>query len=159
MTGLIVILLFTSLLIWLLVSPLVISLDTRIPIVQMKWATIGEAGIWYDETWKIKFRILFFRKTIQFNRGKKKITAKKKSIKSKKRKIPLQKIIRLLKTFKINKWNLSVDSGDYIENALLYPMNFLRPFQNHLNINFNDENYLFIEITNRPWKILFAMMR
>lgn len=159
MTGLIIIFLFTSLLIWLLISPLKISVDTRVPYSQVKWVSVGEAGIWYDENWKIKFRILFFRKTIEFGQEKKKITSKKKSAKPKKRKITVQKTIRLLKTFKVKRWNLAVCNEDYTKTALLYPLNFLRPFQNHLHINFNEENYLFIEITNRPWKILLAMMR
>lgn len=159
MAGLIIIVLLIGLLIWLLISPLVILLDTRVPYFQVKWVSIGAASIWYDENLKVKFRILFFRKTIDVGQKKKKITTKKKNIKSKKRKIPAQKIIRLLKTFKVKRWNLAIDSGDYIETAFLYPINFLRPLQNHLYINFNDENYLFIEITNRPWKILLAMMR
>ena len=69
------------------------------------------------------------------------------------------KIVRVIKTFRVTKWELAVDSGDYSRNAQLYPLNFLPYTFKHLYVNFRDENYLLLTIRNRPWKILYSFLR
>ncbi len=71
----------------------------------------------------------------------------------------LKKMIRVMRTFRVIEWQLSVDTGDYIRNAWLYPLNFLPYGHGHLYINFREENYFFTRIRNRPWKMLVAYLR
>lgn len=71
----------------------------------------------------------------------------------------LKKIIRVIKTFRVTRWQLAVDTGDYVRNAQLYPLNYTKYTFNHLYINFTGENYLTLTIRNRPWKIIYALLK
>jgi len=150
---------------WLLISPLVINIDTRIPNAGIRWVSIGNARIWFEEEWWLSMRILFFRKTFRLAeiKGKPRKTKVRKEIKESKRKTNINrmmmKIVRVIKTFRVTKWELAVDSGDYSRNAQLYPLNFLPYTFKHLYVNFRDENYLLLTIRNRPWKILYSFLR
>ncbi len=157
------ILLFICLLLsWFLISPLVLETDTRIPGAMLKWVSIGKARIWYDHEWWLSIRVLFFRKTIKLSsikaKQKKLTTGTAKKKKRNKEKL-FRKMIRVMRTFQIEEWRVFLDSGDDSLNARIYGLNFLPLFRGHLQINFNDENYLFIRIRNRPMKILWAFLR
>ena len=71
----------------------------------------------------------------------------------------LKKMPRVAKTFRVSEFRLAIDTGDYIRNAQLYPLNFLPHGYQHLFVNFNDENFLVLKIINRPWKILYGFLR
>lgn len=71
----------------------------------------------------------------------------------------LLKAVNMAKAFRIIEWKLAIDTGDYVRNAQLYPLNFVPGFFNHLGVNFCDENYLVLKIVNRPWRILYTYMR
>jgi hypothetical protein len=58
----------------------------------------------------------------------------------------------------VEEWRLAMDTGDYILNARLFPLNFLPGCRNHLHINFLEENYLYLKIRNYPWKIIYAFV-
>ncbi len=66
---------------------------------------------------------------------------------------------RVLATFRVEQWQLAIDTGDYVLNAQLYPVNFLPRCYGHLQINFTGENYGYIRIRNRPWQLLYAYLR
>jgi len=79
--------------------------------------------------------------------------------KSKSKKSPLtifQKILKVIRSFTVKDWEIGIDTGDYTRNAQLYPVNFIPNLYKHLKINFQDENYLFLKIQNRPWRIVKA---
>ncbi|HEY6063946.1 MAG TPA: hypothetical protein VIV35_10080 [Chitinophagaceae bacterium] len=163
LTGIVVLLIF--ILCWLLVSPLVIEIDTRVPHAGLRWVSIGNARIWYENEWWLSMQILFFRKTFRLaemkSKPKKIKNGKEKKKPGKRMKVSrvLRKLWRVVKTFRVTKWQLAVDSGDYTRNAQFYPLNFLPHTFKHMDINFRDENYLLLTIRNRPWKILFAFLR
>ncbi|HLG40915.1 MAG TPA: hypothetical protein VI461_14645 [Chitinophagaceae bacterium] len=165
MLWLIILVVIAAFVCWLLFSPLILEIDTRIPRAGLRWINIGNAWIWYENEWWLSFRILFFRKTIRFAEIKskpKKIAGVKKKRKRKRKMQPmslLKKIIRVLKTFRVTKWQLAVDTGDYVRNAQLYPLNYTKYTFNHLYINFTGENYLTLGIRNRPWKIIYALLK
>jgi hypothetical protein len=166
MLWLIGIILFLLLILcWLLLSNLVIAFDTRTPKAEIQWGTIGKACIWYEDEWWLKIRILFYQKTIRISdikskAGKRKIVDEKKKPKKKfYLKFSLAKLFRLINTFRITEWKLAIDTGDHTRNAQLYPMNFFPSVFRHLYINFSNENYLVLKIKNRPWKMLYALLR
>lgn len=159
MTWLIIIIVFIGLLIWILFSPVIILIDTRVPSVKLKWSGIGSVRIWCDEEWLLTFRIFFVQKVINLQRLKKTPEKKRNKNKKRKRNIPAHRLIRLIKTFRIKKWKLALDTGDYVSDARLFPLNYAPYLWGNIHINFNEENYLFLEITNRPWKIFYAMIR
>jgi hypothetical protein len=128
----------------------------------LKWVSIGRAMIWYEEEWWVSFRVLFFQKKIRMSSIKRtqKKAADQPTKKIKRRtKGMLRKIVRVLHTFKVEEWQLAIDTGDYALNAQIYPLNFLPALNHHIGINFNNENFLKVKISNRPVRILYAYLR
>ncbi len=159
-----IIIFFLFILCWLLLSPLVIKLDTRIPGTAVYWQGIGAAELWYDEEWYLNMQLLFYHKTFRMNElgkktAKKKSSPKKKKAKKMNRSLLVKKIIRVLRSFRVTEWKLAIDADDYTLNAQLYPLNFIPLTVEHLQINFSGENYLLLKIKNSPWKILYAWFR
>ncbi|MEQ1677535.1 MAG: hypothetical protein ABL876_12580 [Chitinophagaceae bacterium] len=148
---------------WLLIAPLLLEVDTRVPQASFRWRSIGKMRIWYDGDWRLSMQVLFFRKTICLSEMKSKPRPEKVAAPKRKRKKngkkTMLKMIRVLRTFRVTEWRLAIDTGDYTRNAQLYPMNFLPYAFKHLDINFRDENYLVLQIRNRPWKMIYAFLR
>lgn len=70
------------------------------------------------------------------------------------------KAIRVIKTFRVQKLEIALDTGDPVKTAKIYPLNFYPyPPGKQINVNFTGENYVFLRITNRPWRILVAWFR
>lgn len=166
MYWLIGILLFLFLIIcWLLIAPLVMIIDTTRPIASIKWVTLGSAKIWYEEEWWVSMRIPFYRRTWRLadllkKKPIKKVEAKKKSPS---KKLPLSKKMEkfwfIIKSFRVRKWQLAIDTGNPVRNAQLYPLNFYPGAERHILVNFNDDNFLILEIVNRPLKMIIAFLR
>jgi hypothetical protein len=165
MVWLIIVIVIIGLLSWLLISPVVMKVDTRMPEAGLRWLGIGEAKIWYEDEWWFWWRILFYQKKMRFSeiKAKKKVTKQTETKKKRKRKMKinrmLKKGIRVMRTFNVEEWQLAIDTGDYIRNAQLYPLNFSPYSFQHLAVNFNDENFLVMKIRNRPWKMLLALLK
>jgi hypothetical protein len=147
----------------LLLAPFIIEADTRVPYVTIRWMGIGKATITYQEEWKMDLQVFFFSKTIPLPPPEKKKTAVRQKKKKPGKQISfsgaMQKLWRVLKTFRVHRWQLALDTGDYTLNAKLYPVNYLPYCYDHVHVNFNDENYLYFSISNRPWKLLYAFLR
>ena len=160
----IVICVLILLLCWLALSPFELQVDTRTPQAFVKWFSIGQALVIFEnETWWLKIRILFFSKRWEMEKlvfGRKKKTKRPKPAKEKrKRRISLQKFLRLVRTFRILQWQIAIDSGDVTKNAWLYALNFYPATRHHVFINYTDENYVLLKIRNTPWKLIVAFMR
>ena len=148
---------------WIFFSPIVLEIDSRVPHAGIRWASIGEAWLWYDESWWLSFRILFFRKKIKLpviKKDHKKISKQTKKVTVRKKNyVTFKKIIRVIKTFKVKQWEIGIDTGDNVLNAQLYPLNHLPYSFGHLNINFKEENFIYIKVYDNAWRILYAFLR
>lgn len=154
-----------SLLLFLLLAPLRLELDTRVPYIRFHWWGIGKGMLYYDTEWKAGVQVLFFRKTFNLEQP---VAKKKKSIpervKTKKSKphqgMPFMQLMRkagrLLGSFTVEQWQLALDTGDATLNARMYPLNWTPVTRGHVQVNFIDENYLFLRIRNQVWKLLWA---
>jgi len=154
----IVILLFL-LFCWMLVSPLLLELDSASETARFTWPGIGSASLSHDSHWQIFFRVFFFSKKLILSGNKKKrarVTQKKKQ-KSKIR-VPLYRIVNCLKTFRVVEWKIAIDTGDYALNAKLFPLNFHPILQHHMEVNFVEKNYFYIKIRNYPWRLIYAFL-
>jgi hypothetical protein len=80
----------------------------------------------------------------------------KKSIEIKrKKKVPVRNILRVLKSFKVKKLFVDIDTGNCITNAKLYPaFAFLNYYHGGFNINFEGRNQLVLFIQNKPIYII-----
>lgn len=157
-----ILLLLLALVLWFLLAPLQLEIDSRQPVARLRWISIGRAAIWYDEEWWLSFRVFFFHKTLRvasMKAGPKKIASKRVKKTRKRPGMTLKKMIRVLRSFRVQEWKLAIDTGDYPLNARLYPLNFMGGLRNHLRVNFNDENYLYVRIRNSPWRMLWAFLR
>jgi hypothetical protein len=71
-----------------------------------------------------------------------------------------RKARRLLQSFRIRRFRLNIDTDDYILNAYLFPLFvFLNGKNRRLAINFQGLTVVDILVTNRVWKILWALIR
>jgi hypothetical protein len=159
---LVILLLLLALVLWLLWAPLQLEIDSRQPVARLRWISIGRAAVWYEEEWWLSFRVFFFQKTLRLASIKakpKKRPAKRMKKPKRRGRMTLQKMIRLLRSFRVQEWKWALDTGDYPLNARLYPLNFTNRLRNHLLVNFNNENYLYVSIWNRPWRMLWAFLR
>ncbi|MGZ4049775.1 MAG: hypothetical protein ACXVNN_10455, partial [Bacteroidia bacterium] len=86
---------------------------------------------------------------------KKKVQREKSSTNSK----WLSKLVNMLKIFRVIQWKIAISSGDNIKNAWLYPLNFFPYTGQHVLVNFIDENYLVLTTRNKPWRILYELMK
>jgi hypothetical protein len=85
--------------------------------------------------------------------------SKKKGAKSKSRKrrtqMGFKKIKGILKTFKVKRLRLDIDTGDCITNAKLYPVFvFMNRFAGSFSINFEGRNEMVLVLQNRPIYLL-----
>jgi hypothetical protein len=149
----------------LFIAPLELEIDTRIPRLCLRWTSIGRAVVTYqNECWWLNLSVLFFHKQWDLEklifRNKKKTRSKgerKKAIGKKRNRA--RKFFNVIKTFRVKKWQIVVDTGDVSQNAWLYALNFSPRIRQHLYINFTDENYLLLIIRNAPWKLAYAFLK
>jgi hypothetical protein len=160
---LIIFLLLLCGLLLLLLAPFVIEADTRVPYLLFRWRGIGHARLYFEKEWQLDLRVFFFRKNMLLPVAAKATTNKKQRTHKAARKRSfsrmLQKMRRVLATFRVEQWQLAIDTGDHVLNAQLYPVNFLPGCYGHVQVNFTGDNYVYILIRNRPWQLLYAYLR
>jgi len=67
--------------------------------------------------------------------------------------------MRFLKSFKVKKLLLNIDTGNCILNAKLYPFFSLLNYQiGNFSINFQGRNRLALEVENRPIDIIKSII-
>jgi hypothetical protein len=124
---------------------------------------VGKAKLVYEQDkWWLRISVFFFSKEWDLSKltyERKKRVRKVKPKRRTKKPNWLRRLLNMGRSFRITRWQIAIDSGDGMKNAWLYPLNFHPAFRNHLNVNFFDENYLFLEIRNAPWKIIYALMK
>ncbi len=146
----------------LMLMPFILYIDTRVLIVKFRWKGIGDAMLTYrEEKWILMFRLLFYKKEIELSELKSG-TKRKKKKKTRRKKIDVKKLVRkithVVKSFRAPVCRLSLDTGNYVYNAWLYPVNHLMG-GGCFNINFYDENYLELELRNNLWRMVYAWFR
>ncbi len=162
----IIIILFILLIIgWILVSPLELKIDSRIPEIIIRWRSIGRASVIYDnDEWWLNIHVLFFNKSwslMQMIFADKKYKKKIKKIQGQRKKGRskwIGKFFKIIGTFRISQLKIAIGSSDNTINAKLYPLNFLPLTRQYIRLNFIDENYLLLTIKNRPFRIIYALM-
>ena len=71
----------------------------------------------------------------------------------------LHKAVAVVRTFRVKKLVLDIDTGDVILNAYLFPVFFLLSNSSRkLNINYNGELIFILEMKNRVARIIRAML-
>ncbi|MBK7410304.1 MAG: hypothetical protein IPL49_07665 [Saprospirales bacterium] len=116
-----------------------------------------------SDGWKMVLRLFWWKKewTAQMLWRRKQGKTKKSGKRTRKLRPATvwRKARRLLASFQIKRFRLIVDTDDYILNAYLYPVFIFLTGQNrYLAINFIGRNSVDIFITNRMWKVVWALI-
>ncbi len=162
MVWVVILLVLVTLLMAFLLAPLEFFIDTRIGTIYFRWMVVGHAIMLHEKNeWWLKVRVLFFEKKWKLTDFVIKKRARKKTLtrhsKEKKRiKFSSGRILSVLTTFRVARWQAALDTGDNILNAWLYPLNFFPVTGLHLFVNFTDSNYVSIKLKNRPLRMIYA---
>ncbi len=158
MLWVILILFFLSIVIYLLFARLSLVIDTSTNQYFIKLQGICRIDAEKDETeiLKLRLHIFFFNFNFYPIRPDKKKKIKPKKNKKKSRfSLTFKQARLLIKSFKIKRFYLDLDTGDCITNAKLYPVFSLLNYRvGNFNINFNGRNKLVLHIQNRPVYII-----
>jgi len=147
---------------YLLLMPIILSIDTANNLYSIQLKGLARAYIepHKEEIIRIKIKVFFMRFYFfpinGYYKQKKTKKIKPKKQKTKRRnKLEIQKISKILKTIKVKQFELDMDTGDVITNAKLYPVfAFLNYYKGGFNINFTGQNRLVIRLQDRPIDII-----
>ncbi len=144
--------------IYLLIIPIILFIDTNTNQYYIQLKGFAKASIESRkiEFLRVKLNILFmtfYFYPIQYKQSKKKNLNEKKL--THKRFSNFKRIMRLLKSFKVKKFLINIDTGDPILNAKLYPIfSLLNISKGNFNVNFKNINQLTLHLENRPIDII-----
>ncbi len=157
------------LVLWILVAPFVIIIDTVNERYLVKLVTFGSAELLLrEDVIKIVIRVLFLRFSIDpFKPRKKKAGIKKEKPGKPAKKKPFFRslrsgrkfIIQMIRSFRAE-LEAEVDTGDVITNAYLFPAAvFLNRENIHISVNNSGVNNFRLELRNRMIIVLFILIR
>jgi len=155
MLWVVLIILFIVLIIYLLFASLSVFIDTSINCYYLKLNGIFRINVESHESEIIILHLHVFFLNFSFYplRPKKRIKSNKKHKKSKF--FTFRQVYRILRSCRIKRLFIDVDTGDCIENAKLYPAFALLNYSGgNFNINFEGRNKLVLHIHNRPIYII-----
>ena len=149
--------------IYLLFAPFFVEIDSVKRLFRIKFHRLASARLIFDESsillelktagWQKKIDLLEIKE-----KNKKAVV---KNEKKKQTKISFQKFLAVLKSFRIRKFFLTLDTGDMQMNGILYPLFVLTSISSgkNITINFLDENKLILQIENNLARIIWAYIK
>ena len=154
---------------WLLLAPVILTLDTDSGTYRVRYFGVASARLVADEElFHIRGRILFiplrFRPfSPKSHSVKKKRGQKEKKQDSKKRSFSLKSLAggrNMLRTLHIRRLWLDIDTDDFILNAWLIPLfSALNGPQVQMQVNFEGRAALALDLHTRPGSVLWAMIK
>lgn len=151
----IVLLVLIALIIWLLHAPIIIEVDTTRSVyeIQVKGWLKTSFGL-DEEGLVIDSKVPFYRFKIHpfSKRESKTVTENKKS--KKRPSFRLNRLKNIIRSFQVKILEVSIDTGDYVTNAKLFPICFFLSRNNtSISVNYRDFNHLRFEVQNSLWRM------
>lgn len=149
--------------IYLLFAPFFVEIDSVKSLFRIRFHRLASARlIFHESSIFIALKIGGWQKKIvllEIKEKKKKPVVKNE--KKKQTKISFQKFLTVLKSFRIRKFILTLDSGDMQTNGILYPLFVLVSISSgkNITINFLNENKLILQIENNLARVLWAYIK
>jgi len=145
---------------YLLFAPFYLEVNSKTGLCGVRFHKLASARIYMaDSSLFIDLKIIWWHKIIDlFAPREKQMKTEKKKIEKVKRKIPMRKILSVIKSFKVNKFYITLDTGSMETNGILYPL-FLwmgMRMKRNVTINFVNENELIVETENNVARMLRA---
>lgn len=157
------------LIVYMLFVPLVIEVNSIEETFSIRLHSLAKGGIGLEEDfitlyWSVPFysgKFRLFEKRFPSSEKKDKDRPVKKTATRKKRKVPLRKMLAVLKSFRVRFFYMTIDTGDNMTNGILYPAVFMLSQKSGLDIsiNFSKENELIFIIKNNMARMLWAFIR
>ena len=149
-----------TILLYLVIAPFYLEVNSERGICRMRFHHIACANIYLTgESLFMKLKIIGWYKTIDlFARRETPVTSKEKKIAKREKTIAIPKVLAILRSFKLSKCHITIDTGDMALNGVLYPW-FLWIgdwMQRDVQINFYNENKVVLEIENNFYRVLRA---
>jgi hypothetical protein len=152
------------LVLYLLLVPIVLNIDTISNEYYLRVKGLTKASIEQHDTeiFRIKIRAFltnFYVYPLKKKQRKKKKTPKVQRILKYKKKLGPIKILRLLRTFKVKRFYIDIDTGNCITNAKLYPVFAILNYNvGGTHVNFQGRNELVMRIENRMIYIIKELL-
>ena len=165
MYWIIILILLLLLILYLLLIPIVLFIDTSTNqyYIQLKGLAKANVEKHVEEIIRIKIKITFL--SFYFYPLRKKSSPKskkliKKSSVNKRKRISVRKIFRMLRSFKVKRFLIDIDTGDSMTNAKLYPFYGLLNYKTGMfNINYEGRNRMVLYMENRPLFIIKSFIK
>ena len=166
---LILLILLAILIVGLLFLPLIIRIDTVEDRYEVRWKGFLEFRlITKEDLPALRMHVPFYTKDFELTgRGKRKnktkkkkqLTKEKEQGKRKSRMTP-KRVLALLRSFKIRQFYVSLDTGDYVNNALLVPLfQWITNYGNQVEVNFNGDTIIRFTASNNIWRLGTTYLR
>lgn len=146
---------------YLFFAPFYVEINTTIGLYRLRFHRLASASLKVIDSRLItEIKLAGWTKQLHSpsiqNISKEKKTEKK--VKIEKPKISWQKIRKVIKSFRVNKCDISIDSGNMQLNGILYPLFFWISAwsKKNIRINFIDENKIVLEIENNLARLSWA---
>jgi len=157
--------LLVVLILYILFVPIVLCIDSTTNQYYVRAKGLAKASIENhdEELLRINLKVAFLH--FYFFPLRKIGIKKRKSIKEKNtgkrhKRIGIRTLLRMLKSFKVKRLYLDIDTGNYILNARLYSMvGILNYTIGSFNINFEGRNQMALHMQNRPIDIIRSFIK
>lgn len=157
----------------LLVTPVVVDLDTRSAHAELRWGWIGDLRVQVDEgPLRYRARVLFIRWTRPIRSGQPvqarvPVPSKKEGAKAKRknrsfvgRRWVLRAAWKVFRATRVRRFHLVLDTDDVVLNAWLFPVFHLMRLRGmDVEVRFSGGSELAATISHSPARMLWAMLR
>ena len=146
--------------IYLLFAPIIVHVNTIDNSYYFQYSGLMKASVIADKDELIKIKLSVFFMSFDFYPLRKKKKSKElkettASARKKSRRMSFRTGFSLLKSFKVRRLFINIDTGDCIKNAKIYPVFALLNYRyGGFNVNFENKNQLILELVNRPIAII-----
>lgn len=146
---------------YLLLAPFFVEIDSRNGVLlRIRFHLIASASlIFKEDSFFLLVKMAWWQK--QVDMFAKRNRSKKTDVKRKKKPVPLRKIFAVIKSFRIKKLFVTIDTGDMPLNGLLYPVFYFLKFKTgkDVSINFTDENRIELQLKNNIARMMWAFIK
>lgn len=152
----ILLILLVGMLLYLLFIPVILEVDTIEHEYYLKIGTLAKIMLESHPNKLVQIRIRAIYRNFYFypitSRATKKIAGPKRKHKKRKRsKMKIRTIFKLIRSFKVKKLKVAIDTGDWIVNSKWYPVfYFMNEYAGQWAINYEGRNSLQLRLVNRP---------
>jgi hypothetical protein len=162
---LVIISILFSILIYLLLAPFYIEVNSLNNLYRIRFHRLMSLSIKNNNNViEFEMKLFFWTRKINFSEAKTseyKESKPKDNYPTKKNVLDWSKMKNVLKSFKLNSFDISVDTGNMQLNGILYPLVYFISihYKKQIAINFSGQNYMILEIENNLARIICAYIK